>query len=72
MKTRNAMQLKALVNNYAVANNLIPQIVLQNYHLQRFMERLVTAGTAASSSSREGFFFPPSTASTTGRQWTSM
>lgn len=41
MKTRNAMQLKALVNNYAVANNLIPQIVLQNYHLQRFMERLV-------------------------------
>lgn len=41
MKTRNAMQLKALVNNYAVENRLIPQIVLQNYHLQRFVERLV-------------------------------
>lgn len=41
MKTRNAMQLKALVNNYAVENRLIPQIVLQNYHLQRFAERLV-------------------------------
>ncbi len=40
MKTRNAMQLKALVNNYAVENRLIPQIVLQNYHLQRFVERL--------------------------------
>ena len=38
---RNAMQLKALVNNYAVENRLIPQIVLQNYHLQRFVERLV-------------------------------
>lgn len=37
MKTRNAMQLKALVNNYAVENRLIPQIVLQNYHLQRFV-----------------------------------
>lgn len=41
MKTSNAMQLKALVNNYAVENRLIPQIVLQNYHLQRFVERLV-------------------------------
>lgn len=40
MTTRNPMQLKALLNNYAVKHRLIPQIVLQNYLLQRLLERL--------------------------------
>ncbi len=40
MKVRNAMQLKAFVNNYAIAHRLAPQLVLQNYYLQRFLERL--------------------------------
>ncbi len=40
MKPRNAMQLKALINNYAKENCLSPQLVLQNYYLQRFLERL--------------------------------
>ncbi len=40
MKPRNAMQLKAIINNFAIANQLSPQLVLQNYYLQRFLERL--------------------------------
>ena len=43
MKPRNAMQLKALLNGYAVRHGLVPQNVLQNYCLQRFMERVAVS-----------------------------
>lgn len=40
MKTRNAMQLKALINNKAKAANVSPQLMLQNYMLERLIERI--------------------------------
>lgn len=35
-----AMQLKAAINNYARANNIAAQVVLQNYMFERFLARL--------------------------------
>ena len=40
MKTRNAMQLKALINNRAKAANVSPQLMLQNYMLERLIDRI--------------------------------
>lgn len=40
MKTRNAMQLKALINNKAKAANVSPQLMLQGYMLERLIERV--------------------------------
>lgn len=40
MKTRNAMQLKALINNKAKAANVSPQLMLQNYMLERLIDRI--------------------------------
>ncbi len=40
MKFKNAMQLKALLNNLATRQKLSPQLVLQNYYIERFLERL--------------------------------
>lgn len=40
MKTKNSMQLKALVNNRAKAANVTPQLMLQNYMLERFIDRI--------------------------------
>ena len=34
MNTRNAMQLKALINNKAKAAHVSPQLMLQNYMLE--------------------------------------
>lgn len=40
MRTRNAMQLKALVNNKAEAAGVSPQLMLQNYMLERLIDRI--------------------------------
>lgn len=40
MKTRNSMQLKALVNNRAKAAGVSPQLMLQNYMLERLIDRI--------------------------------
>lgn len=40
MKTRNAMQLKALINNRAKAAGVSPQLMLQNYMLERLIDRI--------------------------------
>lgn len=40
MKTRNAMRLKALINNKAKAANVSPQLMLQGYMLERLIERV--------------------------------
>jgi len=40
MKMKNAMQLKALVKNMASANNISAQLVMQNYMLERLLERI--------------------------------
>lgn len=40
MKTTNAMQLKALIKNKAKELNVTPQLVLQNYMLERLLERI--------------------------------
>ena len=37
---KNAMQLKAIINNIAKAKGIRPQLVLQNYMLERFLERV--------------------------------
>lgn len=40
MKTKNAMQLKARIKNYAKELGVPPQLVMQNYLLERVMERI--------------------------------
>lgn len=40
MKTRNAMQLKALINNKAKAAGVSPQLMLQSYMLERLIDRI--------------------------------
>lgn len=40
MKTRNAMQLKALVKNKAKESGVSAQFMLQNYMLERLLERI--------------------------------
>lgn len=40
MITRNSMQLKALINNRAKAANVSPQLMLQNYMLERLIDRI--------------------------------
>jgi hypothetical protein len=37
---KNAMQLKALIKNMAKEKNIAAQLVLQNYMLERFLERV--------------------------------
>lgn len=37
---RNAMQLKATINNLARKKGIRPQLALQNYMLERFLERV--------------------------------
>ena len=40
MKTRNSMQLKARINNKAKAAGVSPQLMLQNYMLERLIDRI--------------------------------
>lgn len=40
MKTKNAMQLKAVINNKAKAAGVSPQLMLQNYMLERLIDRI--------------------------------
>lgn len=40
MRTNNSMQLKALVRNRAKAEGVSPQLVMQNYLLERLLERI--------------------------------
>lgn len=40
MKTKNAMQLKALIRNRAKDEGVPPQLVMQNYLLERLLERI--------------------------------
>ena len=37
---RNAMQLKAIINNIAKERGIRPQLALQNYMLERFLDRV--------------------------------
>jgi len=37
---KNTMQLKALIKNFALDKEIMPQAVLQNYMLERFLERI--------------------------------
>lgn len=49
MNTRNAMQLKALINNKAKTAHVSPQLMLQNYMLERLIEFKDLLGEIASS-----------------------
>lgn len=40
MKAKNAMQLKALINNRAKSAGVSPQLMLQNYMLERLIDRI--------------------------------
>lgn len=40
MRTKNAMQLKAVIRNRAKAEGVSPQLVMQNYLLERLIERI--------------------------------
>ena len=40
MRTRNPMQLKALIKREAEEKNITAQLVMQNYMLERLLERI--------------------------------
>ena len=40
MRTKNAMQLKARVRNRARAEGVPPQLLMQNYLIERLLERI--------------------------------
>jgi len=40
MKTKNAMQLKAFIKKKAAENSISAQLVMQNYMLERLLERV--------------------------------
>lgn len=40
MKTRNAMQLKAMIKKIAIRKNISPQLAMQNYMLERILTRI--------------------------------
>ena len=40
MRTKNAMQLKAVIRNRARVEGVPPQLVMQNYLLERLIERM--------------------------------
>jgi len=40
VRTKNAMQLKAIIRNRAKAEGVPPQLVMQNYLLERLLERI--------------------------------
>lgn len=40
MRTKNAMQLKAIIRNRAKVEGVPPQLVMQNYLLERLLERI--------------------------------
>ncbi|GHV13755.1 hypothetical protein FACS1894219_08990 [Clostridia bacterium] len=40
MITKNAMQLKAFIKNKAAENHVSAQLVMQNYMLERLLERV--------------------------------
>ena len=40
MRTKNAMQLKAFIKNKAKELNIAPQLMLQNYYMECFLDRL--------------------------------
>ena len=40
MRTKNAMQLKAIIRNKAKEQGVPPQLVMQNYLLERLLERI--------------------------------
>lgn len=40
MRTNNAMQLKALIRNRAKSEDVSPQLIMQNYLLERLLERI--------------------------------
>jgi predicted nucleotidyltransferase component of viral defense system len=40
MRTRNTMQLKAIINNRAKAAGISPQLMLQDYLYERLLDRL--------------------------------
>ena len=40
MRTKNVMQLKAIIRNRAKGEGVPPQLVMQNYLLERLLERI--------------------------------
>lgn len=40
MRTKNAMQLKAMIKKVATAKNISPQLTMQNYMLERILARI--------------------------------
>ena len=45
MITKNPMQLKAIVKKKAIENNITAQLVMQNYMLERLLDRILNCTT---------------------------
>lgn len=55
MKTKNAMQLKAVIKNKSKELNISPQLLLQNYYMECFIDRLSRSEYADSFIIKGGF-----------------
>lgn len=55
MKTKNPMQLKALVKNKAAENQISAQLVMQNYMLERLLERITLSSYQSNFILKGGF-----------------
>lgn len=56
MKTANAMQLKALIKKKSKELNVAPQLALQNYMLERLLERISRSEYSDKFIIKGGFF----------------
>lgn len=69
MITRNPMQLKAFVKKKAAEKNISAQLVMQNYMLERLLERISLSSTNTIPFSKVVSSFPQSSVWRQGRLW---
>lgn len=69
MKTTNAMQLKALIKNKAKEIGVAPQLVLQNYMLERLLERMSRSEHADKFIIKGGFLLSSVVGPLPGQRW---
>ena len=55
MITKNPMQLKAVIKNKAAEKHISAQLVMQNYMLERLLERISSSHYKNNSFSKEDF-----------------
>lgn len=70
MITKNAMQLKAYIKNKAAEKNISAQLFMQNYMLERLLERISISEYKNNFILKGGFLIPAIVGLDTQLQWT--